>query len=36
VLKFAWVSAPKWLAALIGLRFGWAALALLPQLEPAA
>jgi hemolysin III len=40
VLKFAWVGAPKWLAALIGLLLGWAAVALLPQLadrmNPAA
>jgi len=30
--KFAWVDAPKWLAAAIGLALGWGALAVLPQL----
>jgi hemolysin III len=32
VLKFAWVGAPKWLAAVIGIALGWAGVALLPQL----
>ncbi len=40
VLKFAWVDAPKWLAAVIGIALGWAGVALLPQLahrvHPAA
>lgn len=31
-LKFAWVGAPKWLSAVIGIGLGWAGLALLPQL----
>lgn len=32
VLKFAWVQAPKWLAAAIGLALGWVAVVALPQL----
>jgi hemolysin III len=32
VLKFLWVSAPKWLAAAIGIGLGWVAVAALPQL----
>ena len=40
VLKFAWVGAPKWLAAAIGLALGWVAVVALPQLvgrlDPAA
>jgi hemolysin III len=32
VLKFAWVAAPKWLAAAIGIALGWVAVAALPQL----
>jgi hemolysin III len=40
VLKFAWVEAPKWLAAVLGLALGWAGVAVLPQLasrlNPAA
>jgi hemolysin III len=40
VLKFAWVDAPKWLAAAIGIGLGWVAVAALPQLidrlHPAA
>lgn len=40
VLKFAWVDAPKWLAAAIGIALGWVAVVALPQLieqlEPAA
>jgi hemolysin III len=40
VLKFAWVSAPKWLAALIGISLGWVGVAAIPQLvahlDPAA
>jgi hemolysin III len=40
VLKFAWVAAPKWLAAATGIALGWVGVALLPQLatrlNPAA
>jgi hemolysin III len=40
VLKFAWVEAPKWLAAVLGIALGWAGVAILPQLaarlNPAA
>ena len=40
VLKFVWVEAPKWVAAVIGLALGWAGVAILPQLatrlDPAA
>ena len=40
LLKFVWVAAPKWLAALIGIALGWVSVALLPQLitrlNPAA
>jgi hemolysin III len=40
VLKFAWVDAPKWLAAVLGIALGWVAVVVLPQLatrlEPAA
>jgi hemolysin III len=40
VLKFAWVEAPKWVAAVLGLALGWAGVAVLPQLatrlNPAA
>jgi len=32
ILKFAWVTAPKWLAAAIGLALGWGAVVALPQL----
>ena len=32
VLKFAWVDAPKWLAAVIGVALGWVAVVALPQL----
>jgi len=32
VLKFAWVDAPKWLAAVIGIALGWVAVVALPQL----
>jgi hemolysin III len=31
VLKFAWVSAPKWLSAVTGLLVGWAGVAAMPQ-----
>jgi len=40
VLKFAWVEAPKWVAAALGIALGWAGVAFLPQLatrlHPAA
>jgi hemolysin III len=40
VLKFAWVEAPKWVAAVLGIALGWAGIAVLPQLavrlNPAA
>jgi len=32
VLKFAWIGAPKWLAAAMGVSLGWVGVALLPQL----
>jgi hemolysin III len=32
VLKFAWVDAPKWLAAAIAISLGWVAVLVLPQL----
>ncbi len=32
VLKFAWVAAPKWLSAVIGIALGWVAVVALPQL----
>jgi hemolysin III len=40
MLKFAWVDAPKWLAAALGIALGWVAVVALPQLavrlDPAA
>jgi hemolysin III len=40
VLKFVWVTAPKWVAAAIGIALGWVAVAALPELvvrlHPAA
>jgi hemolysin III len=40
VLKFVWVAAPKWLAAVVGVTLGWVGVTLLPQLatrlSPAA
>ena len=32
VLKFAWVEAPKWLAAVLGIALGWTGVLVLPQL----
>jgi hemolysin III len=32
LLKFVWVSAPKWLAAVIGIALGWSGVAAMPQL----
>ena len=31
-LKFAWVDAPKWLAAVIGIALGWVGVIVAPQL----
>src|SRR6185437_3421998 len=31
VLKFVWVQAPKWLAAVTGIALGWAGVAALPE-----
>jgi hemolysin III len=31
VLKFAWVAAPKWLSAVIGIALGWVGVVALPQ-----
>lgn len=36
VLKFAWVQAPKWLAAVIGIALGWVGVAAVPQIAHAA
>jgi hemolysin III len=32
LLKFAWVRAPKWLAAVIGIALGWVGIAAMPEL----
>jgi hemolysin III len=32
LLKFVWVRAPKWLAAVIGIALGWSGVAAMPQL----
>ena len=32
VLKFAWITAPKWLAAGLGIALGWVAVVALPEL----
>jgi len=32
VLRFVWVSAPKWLGALIGLALGWVGIVVFPQI----
>jgi hemolysin III len=32
LLKFAWVDAPKWVAAALGIALGWVAVVALPQL----
>jgi hemolysin III len=36
LLKFCWVRAPKWLAAVIGVALGWSGVAALPALERSA
>jgi hemolysin III len=33
VLKFAWVNAPKWLSAVLGIALGWVGVAAMPQVE---
>jgi hemolysin III len=35
-LKFAWVAAPKWLAAVIGIALGWVGVAAMPQIFHSA
>jgi hemolysin III len=39
-LRFIWIDAPKWLAAVFGIALGWAAVVIFPQLatrlNPAA
>jgi hemolysin III len=35
-MKFAWVGAPKWLAAVTGVALGWAGVAALPQVADTA
>jgi hemolysin III len=32
VVRFAWTSAPRWLAAVIGVALGWVAIVVFPQL----
>jgi hemolysin III len=36
LLKFLWVDAPKWLAAVTGIALGWAGVAALPQVAHTA
>jgi hemolysin III len=36
LLKFAWVGAPKWLAAVIGVALGWVGVAAMPQVFHSA
>jgi hemolysin III len=36
ILKFAWVEAPKWLAAAIGIALGWVGVIVMPQLATRA
>jgi hemolysin III len=36
LLKFAWVTAPKWLAAAIGIALGWVGVAAMPELWHSA
>lgn len=36
ILKFAWVQAPKWLAAMLGLALGWVGVAAMPQVAHSA
>jgi hemolysin III len=36
VAKLCWVSAPKWLSAVVGVALGWVGIAAMPQLERTA
>jgi hemolysin III len=36
VLRFAWVGAPRWVAAVLGIALGWAGVAAMPQLAQHA
>lgn len=36
LVKLAWVGAPKWLSALLGIAIGWVGVAALPQLASTA
>ncbi len=36
LLKFCWVDAPKWLAAVTGIALGWSGVAALPDLQRSA
>ena len=36
LLKFAWVDAPKWLAAVLGLALGWVGVAAMPEVWHSA
>jgi hemolysin III len=36
LLKFAWVGAPKWLSAVLGVALGWAGVAAMPQVAQHA
>ncbi|HEY6961530.1 MAG TPA: hemolysin III family protein [Gaiellaceae bacterium] len=36
LMKFCWVHAPKWLAAVIGVALGWAGVAAMPQIAAHA
>jgi hemolysin III len=36
LLKFAWVDAPKWLAAALGLALGWVGVAAMPEVWDTA
>jgi hemolysin III len=35
VLKFAWITAPKWLSAALGISLGWIGIVMLPKLFSA-
>lgn len=36
VLKFCWVSAPKWVSAAVGIALGWVGIVAMPQIAQAA
>ena len=36
VFKFAWVTAPKWLSAVLGIALGWVGVAAMPQVAEHA